>query len=691
MKPNPYSSLVSPPHRLILLAMVCCFFVTPCQADSPLAEFIAETKPAPVPAGAIEVNDLLPVDCLLPGQIRRLGNTVYQSPRRPTKTTARSCAIRGGEYVVQDQADYTSALRIWLPQAQTGDAEAQVYVGDIYQMGLGSAPQYDRAAEWYKKAAEQGNKRAQMSLGYLYENGLGVPRDAQQAHDWYRKASGLKEFVALEQAGPSPLQLEELQSLRKEVQQSKDEIEKLKRQLEETSRKLDGARNQLKQRQSKLDAEKQVLAEERQNLEQKKQQASDDSRERLQDLDRQLSNREAELAKQRTEIDQLKSEIDAKTSAEQQYRQTLENLQTKLENLPAPFIEINDPLILATRGVKLAWVEPQQKSRKVVGKVWAPAGLASFRVNDKPESPSADGSFSVPVQLHPSNNTEVRMVALDSRGQSSSVEFTLKPQESKQRPDQPKTGFTDIDFGNYHALIIGNIDYQHLPALKTAVNDAEEIGKVLKEQYGFQVTVLRNASRLETFRALEKYLRSLNEKDNFLLYYAGHGELDAKNSRGYWLPVDAEPNSRGNWIPNVEITDYLNLMAAKQILVIADACYAGIMTRSTINPMQPGMSAEVRRNFLKRLAGERARMVLSSGEDQPVLDAGGGDHSVFANVVLDVLRSNDEVIEGFRLYQRVNETVLYRSEAYGLSQVPQYAALITAGHKSGDFILVPRK
>jgi len=45
-------------------------------------------------------DDLLIVDCLLPGQIRKLGRQMtYLTPRRPIKTTAKDCEIRGGEYV----------------------------------------------------------------------------------------------------------------------------------------------------------------------------------------------------------------------------------------------------------------------------------------------------------------------------------------------------------------------------------------------------------------------------------------------------------------------------------------------------------------------------------------------------------------------------------------------------------------
>ena len=38
-------------------------------------------------------------------------------------------------------------------------------------------------------------------------------------------------------------------------------------------------------------------------------------------------------------------------------------------------------------------------------------------------------------------------------------------------------------------------------------------------------------------------VNGLTENDNFLLYYAGHGELDTVNDRGHWLPVDADANS----------------------------------------------------------------------------------------------------------------------------------------------------
>ena len=43
---------------------------------------------------------LLVVDCLLPGQVRKLGRQMtFLTARRPIKTSAQDCEIRGGEYV----------------------------------------------------------------------------------------------------------------------------------------------------------------------------------------------------------------------------------------------------------------------------------------------------------------------------------------------------------------------------------------------------------------------------------------------------------------------------------------------------------------------------------------------------------------------------------------------------------------
>ena len=138
-------------------------------------------------------SGLYVVDCLLPGQLRKLGNTTYMTPRRPIRTTANDCAIRGGEYTAWDRANYETALRVWLPMAEEGDLEAMNYVGEIFERGLGTDPNFDIARLWYERAATAGYKPAQVNLAVLYDTGRGVERDPIAAINWYRRAWGVPE------------------------------------------------------------------------------------------------------------------------------------------------------------------------------------------------------------------------------------------------------------------------------------------------------------------------------------------------------------------------------------------------------------------------------------------------------------------------------------------------------------------
>jgi hypothetical protein len=176
--------------RGLLLAAACA--VAGCGSAPSGEDSVAAALPLNADSGA-RVEDYVLVDCLLPGQIRRLGTSMtYLTPRRSVKATQSDCAIRGGEYVLFDRSDYGSALQTLLPKARAGDPVAQTYVGEIYERALGlPGADHTMAASWYRKAAEQGHAPAQVSLGSLYERGLGVPQDKAVALDWYRRSTGL--------------------------------------------------------------------------------------------------------------------------------------------------------------------------------------------------------------------------------------------------------------------------------------------------------------------------------------------------------------------------------------------------------------------------------------------------------------------------------------------------------------------
>jgi hypothetical protein len=371
------------------------------------------------------------------------------------------------------------------------------------------------------------------------------------------------------------------------------------------------------------------------------------------------------------------------------YRDQLSQNQKGLDNLDGPSIAIIDPLVVETRGLRVASVSPGIRSQKIIGNVKATAGIYSFMVNQKEVELDTEGLFRVSIPLKRSEDTPVEIVAVDKKGKRAGFNFLIPVEANELQTSPAKPKFASLNFGRYHALLIGNNDYQKYDKLSSAVNDAKQISKILAGKYNFNTKVLLNATRYEILKELDEFRRNLKENDNFLLYYAGHGELDKKNKRGYWLPVDAEPSSHVNDVPNFAITDILNNMEVKQAIIVADTCYSGILTRSAINREVGELTEEKRNNWLKKLIEKRSRTVLSSGGLKPVLDSGIGDHSVFARALIDTLDSNQEVLEASRLHTKIGALVSYTSSELGLEQVPQYAANLHAGHIGGDFLFVP--
>jgi uncharacterized caspase-like protein len=248
----------------------------------------------------------------------------------------------------------------------------------------------------------------------------------------------------------------------------------------------------------------------------------------------------------------------------------------------------------------------------------------------------------------------------------------------------------NLDFGKYYALVIGNNNYGKLPKLATPIADAQAIASVLQDKYGFSVTLLKDANRYDILQALNQMREKLTEQDNLLVYYAGHGELDKVNQRGNWLPIDAEPDSTANWIPNVQVTDILNQMSARHVLLVVDSCFSGTLTRSALTRLEAGKSPEAWANWVKLMNGKRSRTALTSGGIAPVLDAGAAGHSIFARALLDALGKNSGVIEGQRLHQELASSVAYAAGSFNVDQVPEYAPIKSAGHEAGDFFFVKR-
>ena len=331
---------------------------------------------------------------------------------------------------------------------------------------------------------------------------------------------------------------------------------------------------------------------------------------------------------------------------------------------------------------------------EIAGRVSDSSRIIEVTMDGRPVAVAADGSFSARRGV-PTGESTITVVAVDEWGNRAMRKVAVtreavitqrrikvpgKPSvAAKPRPDP----FAGIHFGAYHALVIGNNNYRELPKLKTAANDAKSVAKLLSNDYGFETKLLLDATRADIFTELGRLRAKLTPNDSLLVYYAGHGILDEIGQQGYWLPVDAQPDIKANWVSNGDITTSLRAIRAKHVLVVADSCYSGTLVRAAPINIKTSVA---RKRWINRMTRKRARTALVSGGLEPVADSGREGHSVFANAFLAALRANPDVMDGQALYDAVKRPVVLNAD-----QTPQYSDIRRAGHDGGDFIFVRKR
>ncbi|MCP4300489.1 MAG: caspase family protein [Gammaproteobacteria bacterium] len=348
-----------------------------------------------------------------------------------------------------------------------------------------------------------------------------------------------------------------------------------------------------------------------------------------------------------------------------------------------PRIVLIDPPVSETRSINNILTSPSAGKQLIVGRVRSDAEILSLTVNGEQQTLNSEGLFTAEVRLT-EMQTPVNVVAVDKNGQRSSVEFRLL----RETPSEASAAEDPGAFGRYHALVIANNSYTHFDDLATPADDANAISEILRDRYGFETHMLYDATRYDMLTALNEMRANLTENDNLLIYFAGHGAYDNANHRGHWLPVDAEHDSTANWVSTIDITDLVNAMSARHVLVVADSCYSGALTRAELTSLAPGMSENLRQQWLRAMAKTRSRHLFTSGGVKPVVDDGGSGHSIFANALIQSLGEGSGIIESSALFRKVKQHVVGRAEELQIDQTPQYAKLKRTGHEYGEFMFV---
>jgi len=325
-----------------------------------------------------------------------------------------------------------------------------------------------------------------------------------------------------------------------------------------------------------------------------------------------------------------------------------------------------------------------EKRIRIEGKVTDKSGLFEFRVNNEPTDVSDDGHFQAVVPLEEGFN-ELILNATDIRENSIEKKYNVlhlpdnKKTEKKLREIAKKEAKKTraIRSGNYYALIIGENEYESplITDLDNPIDDALKLRSVLENGYSFKaehITLMKNPTRREIMIILDKLNKKLTEKDNLLIFYAGHGYWDDENEVGYWLPSDAKSDNTANWFRNSTLREYIHSLDTKHTIVMADACFSGSIFKTRKAFANAPQSIK---NIYKR----PSRKAMTSGNLKEV-----PDKSVFMKYLVKRLNQNEkQYLPAEELFNSLKVAVMNNSP-----NEPQYGEIKNAGDEGGDFIFV---
>lgn len=233
--------------------------------------------------------------------------------------------------------------------------------------------------------------------------------------------------------------------------------------------------------------------------------------------------------------------------------------------------------------------------------------------------------------------------------------------------------------GNKHLLLIGIDQYAHCPKLSNCVRDVDAFGALMYTKYGFapeRTYWLRNAEATADaiVAALKHLIRTVGPDDTAVIYFAGHGELDPDFGEGFWIPVEARPGARTQYLSNDTVQRALERINSFHTFLIVDACYAG------------ALFLDAKSRFISDAYDFASRWGLTSGRNTIVSDGAEGGHSPFATALLDTLGRLDRPMNVGALCDVVKQ---YVPAATQKRQMPIGDPLAVNGHKGGQLVFVP--
>ena len=162
-----------------------------------------------------------------------------------------------------------------------------------------------------------------------------------------------------------------------------------------------------------------------------------------------------------------------------------------------------------------------------------------------------------------------------------------------------------MDQPNAIAVIIGNKDYNKVPSVEFAIKDARLMKKYFIRTLGIKesnILYFENINKTgfeEVFGNRDSYKGKLYDRikpntSDVYIYYSGHGAPGLENLKGYFIPLDCDPNyiELGGYSLDIFYSN-LSKLPAKSITVVLDACFSGEGIHNNISSILPKINNPV--------------------------------------------------------------------------------------------------
>jgi hypothetical protein len=329
-------------------------------------------------------------------------------------------------------------------------------------------------------------------------------------------------------------------------------------------------------------------------------------------------------------------------------------------------------------------VVPDKSSISVIGVAESKIGIAEVLINGQHANIDDKGNFSGNVLLKVGHN-DITVTAIDILNNQETKKFVVNREAAEVALVKKVEPVLEAGLmsGKYYALVIAIQEYasREINKLDHPVSDAKKLMETLVTRYTFDkenIIFLENPHRRSIFKAFQDLRIRLTEKDNLLVFYAGHGTWMDDMQQGFWLPQDAAgPTDPSNWISNSTVRDYIKSFKAKHVLLVADACFSGGIFKMRTVFIDPKISFE-------KIYELPSRKAITSGSLKTV-----PDRSVFVDFLVKRLNDNrDPYLDTQKLFASLREAVINNSVT---NQTPLYGAISEAGDEGGDFVFVKRR